>query len=197
MELCALLEKSSIIEETQSDSNYSSNMSLNSIKTDPHESINANSKTNDSKDRKIYPPEISLRKLHEKYMTTEKTPSECSYNSNLSLNRIKSNSHQNLKANSQANKSIKNSISLLQEHLSIHSTMLPKYELIVKEGPPHDQLFYIECTVGSKFTTQGVGKSKKIAKEEAALKMMKKIEINFEKTSMFRNEVETESSKGL
>jgi len=79
------------------------------------------------------------------------------------------------KNNLKTNNSIKSPISELQEQLSSVNGSVPRYELIVEEGPPNDRLFYIRCLVGSKHSTQGVGKSKKIAKEEAAKKMISQL----------------------
>lgn len=46
----------------------------------------------------------------------------------------------------------------------------PMYGLNGEEGLPHERLFTITCTV-HKFTETGVGKSKKLAKRQAASKM--------------------------
>merc|ERR1719273_2652589 len=52
--------------------------------------------------------------------------------------------------------------------------LTPKYELVETGGLPHAPTFKYQVTVGELVTT-GVGSSKKMAKEEAAMVMLQKI----------------------
>jgi dsRNA-specific ribonuclease len=57
----------------------------------------------------------------------------------------------------------------------------PEFEFVDEEGPPHDKIFVcnVKCKLGTpEFTQQGRGKSKKIAKRQAALKLLIQIKSN-------------------
>ena len=59
--------------------------------------------------------------------------------------------------------------SRLQEFVQTTSIEMPKYEVIGERGPDHDKTFTVQLTVED-VLTEGVGKSKKMAEQEAARK---------------------------
>ena len=59
--------------------------------------------------------------------------------------------------------------SKLQEFVQTTSMEMPKYEVIGERGPDHDKTFIVQLTVED-ILTEGVGKSKKMAEQEAARK---------------------------
>ena len=56
-------------------------------------------------------------------------------------------------------------------------TEMPTYEIIHESGPDHDKLFYVKLTVRD-VSTSGVGKSKKLAEQEAARKALEVLKTN-------------------
>ncbi len=58
--------------------------------------------------------------------------------------------------------------SLLIEYTQGVGLGTPRYEVIKKEGPDHDQVFTVEVRIGKKPQGRGVGKSKKEAEQKAA-----------------------------
>ncbi|CAL4103216.1 unnamed protein product, partial [Meganyctiphanes norvegica] len=70
-----------------------------------------------------------------------------------------------------------NPVGSVLELCSEHNWPSPTYELTIEEGLPHDRTFSIACTVG---TTRiiGCGKSKKLAKRQAAYKMTMRLKDN-------------------
>lgn len=63
--------------------------------------------------------------------------------------------------------------SRLQEHVQFRFKIIPRYEVISEEGPPHDKTFTVRMTVGTDISTEGTGKSKKEAEQDAAKKGLK------------------------
>ncbi len=63
--------------------------------------------------------------------------------------------------------------SRLQEHAQFRFKMIPCYEVISEDGPSHDKTFTVRMTVGSDISTEGIGKSKKEAEQDAAEKGLK------------------------
>ncbi len=57
--------------------------------------------------------------------------------------------------------------SRLQESIQGKIQALPSYRVVDACGPDHDKTFYVEMTAGE-LKTQGVGKSKKLAEQDAA-----------------------------
>ena len=57
--------------------------------------------------------------------------------------------------------------SLLQEYVQSRQMNMPAYEIQDESGPDHDKTFRVTVTVGG-FTTEGVGKNKKGAEQDAA-----------------------------
>jgi ribonuclease-3 len=84
------------------------------------------------------------------------------------------------RVNSLALKLIKKDFkSRLQEHAQFRFKIIPLYEVISEEGPSHDKTFTVRMTVGSDISTEGIGKSKKEAEQDAAekgLKLLKTLE---------------------
>lgn len=59
--------------------------------------------------------------------------------------------------------------SLLQEYLQKERLAIPTYNIIKIEGDPHKQEFFVECIVEDlEYVTQGVGRSRRRAEQEAA-----------------------------
>lgn len=56
----------------------------------------------------------------------------------------------------------------LQEKVQKQRQMVPTYQLIEQTGPEHDRLFRVQVMCGNEFMAEGVGKSKKMAEQEAA-----------------------------
>ena len=56
----------------------------------------------------------------------------------------------------------------LQEVAQRKYRKVPKYKVVLEEGPPHDKCFHIEVKLGRKCFGKGVGKNKKQAEQEAA-----------------------------
>lgn len=57
--------------------------------------------------------------------------------------------------------------SRLQESVQGKIQELPRYRVVDAQGPDHDKTFYVEMVAGD-LKTQGVGKSKKLAEQDAA-----------------------------
>jgi len=58
--------------------------------------------------------------------------------------------------------------SLLIEYTQGVGLGTPRYEVVKKEGPDHDQVFTVEVRINKKSHGQGIGKSKKEAEQKAA-----------------------------
>ena len=56
----------------------------------------------------------------------------------------------------------------LQEKLQGLKKHIPKYRLLKRTGPDHDQTFYIQVQLENGFEVEGIGKSKKQAEQDAA-----------------------------
>jgi ribonuclease-3 len=64
----------------------------------------------------------------------------------------------------------------LQELMQGRGLELPVYLLLSQEGQPHDQYFQVECRIPlMSLTTQGGGKSRKKAEQQAAENMLAKL----------------------
>ena len=61
--------------------------------------------------------------------------------------------------------------SQLQEKAQVGHGTMPKYTIIREEGPDHDKVFYVELKVLN-VKTQGTGKNKKTAEQDAARKAL-------------------------
>jgi ribonuclease-3 len=64
--------------------------------------------------------------------------------------------------------SYKDNKSLLQEISQSRYKTTPEYNLISEDGPDHDKHFVMQVAIGDKLYSQGVGKSKQAAQEDAA-----------------------------
>lgn len=68
----------------------------------------------------------------------------------------------------------------LQEVLQARNIPLPTYLVVKEEGPDHDKIFFVTCTVlDFKYVAEGQGHSKKIAEQIAAQKMLEAIAREF------------------
>lgn len=56
----------------------------------------------------------------------------------------------------------------LQELAQKEHGKIPRYNVVLEEGPPHDKLFHVEVKVGSNVIGKGRGKNKKEAEQAAA-----------------------------
>ncbi len=65
--------------------------------------------------------------------------------------------------------------SRLQELVQVASTHIPQYQIIEESGPDHDKTFLTRLRVGD-IQTKGVGKSKKLAEQDAAKKGLELLE---------------------
>lgn len=65
--------------------------------------------------------------------------------------------------------------SRLQELVQSTYRITPEYSVLEETGPDHDKTFRVQMTAGE-FTTEGEGKSKKMAEQEAARKGLESIE---------------------
>ena len=61
--------------------------------------------------------------------------------------------------------------SQLQEYVQAHQQVIPQYHIINESGPDHDKTFIVQLEVKS-LQTEGVGKSKKLAEQDAARKAL-------------------------
>ncbi len=66
----------------------------------------------------------------------------------------------------------------LQEKVQMQKTKGPNptYEVLREEGPPHDRQFFVQLKCGDEILSEGSGKSKKIAEQEAARKALEVLE---------------------
>ena len=76
-----------------------------------------------------------------------------------------------LQGSPQANQDYK---SRLQELVQISRHPVPIYEVTDESGPDHDKTFFVRLTVRD-VTTEGIGKSKKLAEQDAARKALHQI----------------------
>jgi ribonuclease-3 len=63
--------------------------------------------------------------------------------------------------------------SALQEWLQARGADVPEYVVVAEEGPSHRKQFRVQCVVEGKPVAEGVGTSKKIAHQDAALKALR------------------------
>lgn len=70
----------------------------------------------------------------------------------------------------------------LQELCQNRYRVMPRYSLIHEYGPDHDKIFQVRLTVADTVTTTGVGKNKKEAEQEAAMKALEVIDKTGEET---------------
>ncbi|TFG76895.1 MAG: ribonuclease III [Thermodesulfobacteriales bacterium] len=64
----------------------------------------------------------------------------------------------------------------LQEVAQREFKKVPKYKVVLEEGPPHDKNFHIEVRLGRKSFGKGVGRNKKQAEQEAAKQSLESME---------------------
>jgi ribonuclease-3 len=64
----------------------------------------------------------------------------------------------------------------LQEVAQRKFKKVPKYKVVLEEGPPHDKNFHIEVRLGRKSFGKGVGRNKKQAEQEAAKQSLESME---------------------
>lgn len=63
--------------------------------------------------------------------------------------------------------------SRLQETLQAKKLPPPVYDILREEGPDHDKVFFISCSVSAlQIKSEGQGESKKIAEQEAAKNLL-------------------------
>jgi dsRNA-specific ribonuclease len=59
--------------------------------------------------------------------------------------------------------------------VQIRYKTIPDYRVIGESGPDHDKTFEVRLSIGDVLTTQGIGKSKKAAEQEAAKVALEKL----------------------
>lgn len=64
----------------------------------------------------------------------------------------------------------------LQEVAQRQYKKVPKYKVVLEEGPPHEKCFHVEVKLGRKCIGKGVGRNKKQAEQEAAKEGLESIE---------------------
>ncbi len=57
---------------------------------------------------------------------------------------------------------------VLQELIQARHNVTPRYEVIDSQGPDHDRVWHVEVRAGEVLRARGLGRSKKIAEQEAA-----------------------------
>lgn len=71
----------------------------------------------------------------------------------------------------------------LQEIAQKKFRKVPKYKVVLEEGPPHDKSFHIEVKLGRKCFGKGIGRNKKQAEQEAAREGLDTISVMKKKAS--------------
>lgn len=64
----------------------------------------------------------------------------------------------------------------LQEVAQRKFKKIPKYKVVLEEGPPHEKCFHIEVKLGRKSFGKGMGRNKKQAEQEAAKQGLERME---------------------
>ncbi len=57
---------------------------------------------------------------------------------------------------------------MLQELFQARHNVTPRYDVIDAQGPDHDRVWHVEVRAGEVLRARGLGRSKKIAEQEAA-----------------------------
>lgn len=65
----------------------------------------------------------------------------------------------------------------LQELVQKRFRSVPKYRVVLEEGPPHNKCFYVEVRVGKRVLGRGSGRNKKEAEQSAAKEGLEKLEL--------------------
>jgi len=65
--------------------------------------------------------------------------------------------------------------SILLEYAQSKGKGNPSYRIVEENGPDHKKLFIIDVSVDGEYSAEGRGNSKKIAEQEAAQNLLKKI----------------------
>jgi len=65
----------------------------------------------------------------------------------------------------------------LQELAQKQYKSIPKYKVILEEGPPHDKCFHVEVKVTRKVLGRGAGRNKKEAEQAAAKEVLKHLDV--------------------
>ncbi|QID17772.1 ribonuclease III [Nitrogeniibacter mangrovi] len=73
-------------------------------------------------------------------------------------------------------KSLKDPKTRLQEWLQARKQPLPRYALVEVRGEAHAQEFEVECAVGERLRTRGVGSSRRAAEQASAADAMNQLE---------------------
>ena len=68
----------------------------------------------------------------------------------------------------------------LQELTQQHFREVPTYRLVRESGPDHDKRFVSQIVVGGKVYGKGVGRSKKVAEQAAAMEALQRLEATHE-----------------
>lgn len=66
----------------------------------------------------------------------------------------------------------------LQEIAQRQFKKVPKYKVVLEEGPPHDKCFHVEVKLGRRAIGKGIGSNKKQAEQAAAKEGLEEVELN-------------------
>ncbi len=78
--------------------------------------------------------------------------------------------------NEYAAKALNDSKSLLQEYAQVKLKVMPIYKVIQESGPDHNKIFVVRLSVKD-LETEGIGKSKKAAEQDAARKAIQELDL--------------------
>jgi ribonuclease-3 len=70
----------------------------------------------------------------------------------------------------------------LQEIAQRQFKKVPKYKVVLEEGPPHDKCFHVEVKLGRKAIGKGIGSNKKQAEQAAAKEGLEEVELNMKQS---------------
>jgi ribonuclease-3 len=66
----------------------------------------------------------------------------------------------------------------LQEIAQRQFKKVPKYKVVLEEGPPHDKCFHVEVKLGRRAIGKGIGSNKKQAEQAAAKEGLEEVELS-------------------
>ena len=66
----------------------------------------------------------------------------------------------------------------LQEIAQRQFKKVPKYKVVLEEGPPHDKCFHVEVKLGRRTIGKGIGSNKKQAEQAAAKEGLEEVELH-------------------
>ncbi len=70
----------------------------------------------------------------------------------------------------------------LQEIAQRQFKKVPKYKVVLEEGPPHDKCFHVEVKLGRRTIGKGIGSNKKQAEQAAAKEGLEEVELHMKQS---------------